>query len=308
MSRIRVGAVDGDAKRVLAPIMPTLERAGMSLQWSLGGGRGGLRTWRGLSWAVGSRVAGARRLTLLASPSEEEWHRIKKQWPRAMLVATHTFDQGDVHPSPPDVILPRVVPEFCYPPGTGADVFHVTKQFHLEARPRLVYLGGYRHGNVLSRLFSLAKRLLSLDGELVLLDSISVRAGLAPALQRLGLAENTVFLPEDLPDPAMAGVLLGADLCLALDPNDTAPGVASWAIASGIPIVAQDSRCNQAIFGPTALYVYDESVEVFLTAAQNALNDRVVREELMHRQERASEPWKAPEALHPWETWIDQSL
>ncbi len=233
---------------------------------------------------------------------------MKAKWPRAMLVATDTFDAGEVRPSSPDALLPRVVPEFCYPPGIGADVFQVTRQFHLEARPRLVYLGGYRQGNVMSRLFSLAKRLLSLDGELLLLDSIRVRAGLAPALQRLGLAENTVFFPEDLPDPQVAGILLGADLCLALDPNDTAPGIASWAIASGVPIVAQDSRRNRAIFGPTALYVYDESFDVYRTAAQKALNDTVVREELMRRQKRASEPWKSSFSLHAWETWIGQTL
>lgn len=292
--RVRIASHDEpDARRLLEPLAPYLAEMGTSWEWESSRrsvfGRGRSR------WVVGPGVQGPRALTILpagADPRAENRPRSDKS-PRLATESLGSALEGF------DAILPRLVPDLCYPGSTGSDVFQVTRRFHLEDRPRIVYLGGYDNGAVMSRMFDLAKRLVRGAGEWILPDSADKRANLAPVLAHLRLAERVVFLPA-LAAEEMAGLLLGADVAVALDPDWTWPGLGSWAMASGTPVVAQHSPLTEAVFGPSALFVYEDGLEIWEKALRLALTDEGVREELTRRALGLSEGWRVSRSAPTW--------
>lgn len=291
--RARIAAETPDEQRLQLVLEPVLQEAGWVIDHSLD------RLWnRRLRsrWVLEATGDGPRAVTVLTAPQASELSRVSSAWPKSHILATQSFT-ADV--SSEVSWLPRLVPDYCFPPGVGADPFGITAKFRLESRPRLVYLGGYTHGAVLTRLLETASDLLTVDGELVLPDSLSLRAAWAPVVRRMQLAERVVFLPS-LTGPEMAGLLLGADVLLALDPTDTGRTLASWGLASGTPIVAQHSPINEALFGPAALWVYEESASVWRRAILQALDRVPLRETLTDRALAASEAWRLSEAQEAW--------
>jgi len=251
-------------------------------------------------WVVGSDMSGGRDGTILIAPTSDEVMASVGRWPDAhVIVAQSLCPSSDLEI---DVsVLPRLIPDCFFPPGIDADVFGLTQRYHLESRPRLVYLGGYHDGSVLTRLLNVASRLLSHDGELVLVDSVMHRAALAPVVRHLGLAEKAVFLPE-IKQEELAGLLLGADLILGVDPWATPRAAMSACLASGTPIVAQHSVTNEAILGTAALWVYETEIDVWIKACNKALLEESVREELSRRALRIAEPWRVSHGLSLWIT------
>lgn len=290
---IRLAAESPDEQRLEMALEPVLQQAGWTIDhspdriWN---------RWARTRWVLEATIGGPRALTVLTAPGAAELSRTASSWPRSQVLATQSLAADAASDVP---WLPRLVPDYCFPPGLGADTFGITAKFHLESRPRLVYLGGYTHGAVLTRLLEIAAGLLAMDGELVLPDSLGLRAAWAPVIRRQQLAERVVFLPS-LTGPEMAALLLGADVLLALDPTDTARTLATWGLASGTPTIAQHSPANESLFGPAALWVYEESASVWRDAILQALDHVPLREMLTGRALTVSEPWRRQNARAAW--------
>lgn len=201
------------------------------------------------------------------------------------------------------VALPRIVPDSFFPPGQGAPVFAVTRRFHLEERPRLVVLPPYNHGPRLTRLVQMARRLSARGGEMVLVDAIALRESLAPAVSRFGLAEYLVFLPQMDPGD-LSGVLVGADLILVPDGERLPRTLASWAMATGIPVVSEHRAPAASVFGAGALWVYGDSADDWVAAADRALDDEPIREELARRALSLTESWRAAISVPIWQAAV----
>lgn len=291
--KARISAQSPDEKLLEVSLEPVLQQAGWVIDHSPD------RVWNRrvrTRWVLEAKTEGPRTVTVLTAPEAAELSRTASSWPRSHVLASQSLAAD----ASSDVLwLPRIVPDYCFPPGRGADTFGLTAKFHLENRPRLVYLGGYTHGAVLTRLLEIAAALLAIDGELVLPDSLALRAAWAPVVRRQQLAERVVFLPS-LTGPETAALLLGADVLLALDPSDTGRTLATWGLASGTPVVSQHSAANEALFGPAALWVYENSVPVWRDAVQQALDHVPLRESLTRRALAASAPWRAQNAHAAW--------
>lgn len=247
-------------------------------------------------WVLGTEQTGSRAVTILTAPGEAEIRQVQELWPTAELLVSESLSADRPH----DVNwLPRLIPDYCFPPGDGADAFGAATEFRLEARPRLIYLGGYGDGAALTRLLEAAAAILALDGELVLPDSLELRAAWAPVVRRMNLAERVIFLPP-VEGPRMAGILLGADVLVATDARGMDRSLASWGLASGTPIVAQHSPINEAVLGRAALWVFDESASVWKKALRQAIEHVPTREALTGRALAAADPWRVSVAADAW--------
>ncbi len=264
------------------------------------------RSRRGLGrWFFTDPWDMVERQTLVAPSQEELQQTVGRNsgapwWVAEALTeyAPETLDHAPV------MVMPRIVPHYFYPPGDGADVFGVTRRFHLEDRPRLVSLATSYSGAALSRLILLADRLLSGGGELVLVDGIRIRADLAPVLNKRGLAERVVFLPH-LTDAELAGLFLSSDVILLADGDRVPRTTATWGMATGTPVVARHSPANQAVLGTAALWVYDDTMESWQAAMQTALEKDAVREELAQRALNITQGWRAQKSVPIWVQAID---
>ena len=308
MTGLRFRSEDAETAEaiMLEPILAALSEHGLAID-----SRHGRRPFwvlaRTPAWALGPRTAGARLGTVLIAPTADDVMQVRQSWPKTPVLIAESFDPNLRQLfSSSTISLPRITPASFYPLSSQeADVFGATARLHLHERPRLVYLGGYYDGAALTRLFGLAKHLLSRQGELVLMHGLERRASLAPAIQHLRLSERAIFAPP-LSTSEAAGVLLGADAILAASRMDGRTRVlGSWAVASGIPIVAEDSPHNRALFGPAALFVYASSEQKWTDAVTQALTSRALREELARRQFQATEAWHMEVAMS---AWIDHLL
>lgn len=252
-------------------------------------------------WVLGSVVLGWRQGTILYVPTVEELTRVTAANPGLpVLVADSLQEDGEGLSAPPVIALPRLVPEIFFPPGNGADTFGVTHRLHLESRPRIVYLGRYDRGTVVTELLQLLTRLFTMSGEAVLWEGLASRDGLAPVVKHLRLSEMVIFAPP-LAEAEAAGLLLGADLILVGDTDASLKLPVTWAMASGNPIVARHTPANEALLGPAALWVYQDEVEVWVEAVTTALQSQPVREELTHRQWQITQGWRLKSAAVQWQ-------
>lgn len=202
------------------------------------------------------------------------------------------------------VPLPYPVPTAFYAPGDTRLAHRASRDLHLHERPRLVYLGPYDDGRALTRALDVARRLLATAGELVLPGSLPWRAGLAPAVARLGLAERVVFTPP-LDDPLWAGVLLGADLALApARPDDVWPVDWLLALAAGLPLVAADGPLTRHVTGTAALLVDPRQDDVWPEAVRTALYREQVRRELAARALARAAAFHEDEAAAAWRSAV----
>lgn len=295
---MQLAGTDPDLLHALGPVLDALKAEGLPVE--LEGHRGWAR-WGNARrrWVAGNGVESARAGTILWAPSAEEVERVLSRWPQGRVFAAQSLAGDPLREHPHVTVVPRIVPDTFYPPGLDADVFGVTQRFHLESRPRLIYFGGYSDGRALTRLLHVARRLLSLEGELILMDSMAVRASLAPVVQHLGLTEQVVFVPA-LTDAECAGLCLGADLILAVDSESTPRAAITAALATGTPVVAQYSPVNEALLGPAALWVYAEDEDLWVKAATKALEAEPVREELSRRALEVTGPWRQSESVSEW--------
>ncbi|MCY0878922.1 MAG: glycosyltransferase [Firmicutes bacterium] len=293
MDHLWIVSDDDEARRMVQPVVGALRQRSVEVHETARPPR-----WpgRGIVWALGADVRGPRALTLLLAPTRAEVDRVGRQSPAApvWVVESYAEDLGEAR-----TMLPRIVPDACYPPGIDADVFGLTQAYHLEARPRIVYVGRYGDGTALTQAFNLARQLLVQDGELVLVDSQEVRAKLAPLVARLGLAERVVFLPR-LPRLQIAALYLTADVIVAPEKDQTPVTHVSWAMASGIPVVAQHSARNVALLGDAALWIYDQDATAWRRGVDRALNDEGLREELARRALQRAAAWKASLSVPVW--------
>lgn len=183
-------------------------------------------------------------------------------------------------------VLPFPVLPCFYAPGDGGAVFRVARRFHLEDRPRVVMFGPYADGRGISAAFeAVAGGRIGPGGELVLFEGTRVRAGLAPAVQHLGLAGRVVFLPELTPEEA-AGVLLGADLAILPEAVASFPFWIPWCHASGVPVVALDTPVARHAAGAGALLVDARQADGIGQAMRDVLGHEALRRELLHRGAR----------------------
>lgn len=288
-----------------APDVPELQMlrtiSGLSLRVRIGRRTGRSMMRRHPPWALGSGVTGERCGTILFAPRLSEVSQLVRELPGRPILVAESFDRALQSWAASDnvVPMPRSVPDLFFAPGPGADAFGVTRRLHLETRPRLVYLGGFQNGRAVTQLFELTRRLLTQGGEVVLFEGLAYRQRLAPVVKSLRLSETIIFAPP-LGEAEVAGLFLGADVMIV---DDATPALAiplSWALASGTPIVARHGAGLQAVLGPAALWVYEESIDMFERAVLAALQKSAVREELSHRQLIAAEPWRTAKAAPQW--------
>lgn len=252
-------------------------------------------------WVLGSAVSGWRQGTILYVPTVEELTRVTGADPGLPVLLAEPLQQDVQGLSAPHLIfLPRLVPEVFFPPGDGADTFGVTRRLHLESRPRIVYLGRYDRGIVVTELLQLLTRLFTMSGEAVLWEGLAARDGLAPVVKRLRLSEMVIFAPP-LSEAEAAGLLLGADLILVGDTDASLKLPVTWAMASGNPIVARHTPENEALLGSAALWIYQDDVEVWVDAVTTALQSQPVRDELAHRQWQVTQGWRLTSAAVQWQ-------
>lgn len=249
-------------------------------------------------WVLGEGVAGSRAGTILLAPTAAQTGAIRQQWPNAALLIAESLD-ADID-GRNLTMLPRMVPVPFYPPGEGADLFGVTRRLHLEERPRLVYFGGHQSGPGLTAILETAKELFRSGGELVFWEGLDLRDRLAPVIKHLRLTERVVFAPK-LEMTELSALLLGADAMVVWDREPVSTSlVLTWAMATGNPIIARHSPANEAVLGSAALWVYEDSPEVFYSAIQQALSSESLREVLARRQSAITRPWRLDLARPYW--------
>lgn len=178
--------------------------------------------------------------------------------------------------------LPYPVDPLYFDNRDSGSVFDVTRQLHLEHRPRLVFGGNYQDGSGLSVLLTTARQVINHQGELILLNGLPLRPQLAPVIQHLGLVDVVIFAP--LLTAAMEAALLhSADLYV--DPTDSGPnfGHLLKALAAGLPAVTWNSREVQEITGGATLLVDRDRGEVWPDAAREGLENERLRERMIER-------------------------
>ncbi|MCL8208896.1 MAG: glycosyltransferase [Actinomycetia bacterium] len=228
---------------------------------------------------------------------------------RAVLALTPEAAEAlRTSPAPAAAVMPAPypVPTVFYAPGDTRLVHRASRDLRLHERPRLVYLGPYDDGRALTRALDTARRLLATSGELVLPGSLPWRAGLAPVVARLGLAERVVFTPP-LDDALWAGVLLGADLALApARPDGVWPVEWLPVLAAGLPLVAADGPLTRQVAGTAALLVDPGRDEVWPEAARTVLYRERVRTELAARALARAAEFHEDEARAAWRAAVDR--
>lgn len=252
--------------------------------------------WGELPWVLGGQVLGGRKGTLLFYPTARDIDKTLQKWPELPIVI-----MGDESEPSSQVCLPAAIPDQFFPPGTGADVFGVTRRLHLEERPRWLYLGGYGSGRDLTTLFTVAKGLLGGQGELVLVEGLSYRAQLAPLIKNLRLSERVVLAPS-LTLAELSGITAGVDVILAM--SNPYRLELSWSMAAGVPIIALATDANQAILGQSALYMDDLDPTNWSDAVNQSLSSDALREELAFRLNARTDSLRLSQARVRWMEWL----
>ncbi|MCL5971312.1 MAG: glycosyltransferase [Firmicutes bacterium] len=185
--------------------------------------------------------------------------------------------------------LPYPVDPLYFETWDNGSVFDVTSQLHLEHRPRLIFGGNYQDGAGFSMLLTTARQVIKHQGELILLNGLSLRSQLAPVVQHLGLVDVVIFAPP-LSTAMESALFHSADLYL--DPTDSGPIPVSLlkALAAGLPAVTWNTLELQEIAGGATLLVDSERGEVWPDAIREALENERLRERMIERGLAVIEP------------------
>ncbi len=253
---------------------------------------------RGLSLAIGA-PSNARRIDGWIAPnlSAEEAAR----QPRGPLAIAALYPEVE----PPLAAIPFAVPDAFYAPGDGTAVFQVTKRLHLEQRPRIVLMGPYRDGHGLTVALDAMRQLLAVDGELVWIDGLGLRAQFAPVIQRLRLTERVIFLPA-LPDDDVAAVLLGSDVAIVPERTTDFAYWIPWCHAAGLPVVVMDSPGARAAMGTAALIVDPARDDGLKNAIQEILQNAATHRHLITRGMAQAECYRSKRVAEAFLGWLGQ--
>ncbi len=178
--------------------------------------------------------------------------------------------------------VPYPVDPVYFHTGDNGSVFDVTRQLHLENRPRLVFGGNYQDGEGLSLLLTTTRQVIKQQGELILLNGLRFRNQLAPVVQHLGMVDLVIFAPP-LSTAMEAALFHSADLYL--DPTHGGPTSVSLlkALAAGLPAVTWDTLELQETTGGATLLVDSDRGEVWPEAIREALQNERLRERMIER-------------------------
>ena len=207
-------------------------------------------------------------------------------------------------PAPPDLsVVPFPIPDVFFAPGDGETVFQVTRQLHLEQRPRIVMMGPLVDGRGLTQAMTAMVHVLASGGELAILDGLSIRSQFAPVIQRLGLVDKVVFLPP-LEDSQTAAVLLGADLAMLPERTRNFPYWIPWCHAAGLPVVALDTKEARLAVGTAALLVDPDRDDGLENAIREALTNEATRRHLIARGMVEAQRGRSMEVAKAFLAWI----
>ncbi len=196
------------------------------------------------------------------------------------------------------VVVPFPVPDPVFDWDDTRAVVEVSSRYHLEARPRVLAAADWEHGQGLTRLLPLVRKVLHNEGELVLLGALPHRERIAPLVNHLGLAEGVVLLPRVSLREA-AGLLHGADVLVQAD-GEGFPHWLGWAAAGGLPAVALDHPAAREASGQAALMVDPARGDAFPAAVAEALTNQALRERQIRRGREAAAPARLHHVAELW--------
>jgi glycosyltransferase involved in cell wall biosynthesis len=239
------------------------------------------------------------RLVFQALPDPTVLDAYLARHPGALAGVPHP-EMADAVRTPGRVrVLPFLLPDAVYDGSHDSAVFRMAVAYHLEARPRIVVVGPH-DGRGVTRALQVALALIRpAGGELVMVDSLSHRAALAPLVQRMGLTGQVVFLPP-VPSPALWAVLHGADCLLAPSTPRAYPLPVLWAAAAGLPVVALDDPLYRLASGDAALLVQSSREDAWVPAVRAALENGRRRERMMALGRAHAERYRAATAIQAW--------
>lgn len=294
---LRLLAAGGEVTRYGQGLLAATRQAGMAISLNTG------RPWwqKKSEWTIGLG-------TPTASRRIDAWIWLNGTGASAAKFHERPVAVAALYPlAPPGVgVVPFPVPEAFYAPGDGQRVFDVTKRLHLEQRPRIVMMGPFSDGRGLTQTMTAMVRLLASGGELVWLEGMSVRAQFAPVVSRLGLVDRVIFLPP-LTDEETAAVLLGSDVALLPERQESFPYWIPWCHAAGVPVVAVDTASHRLAAGTAAVLADGEREDGLGNALKEVLSNAAMHRQLVTRGMNQAEFYRWEKVALALEDWVSKS-
>ena len=251
------------------------------------------RSWlspRPFTIGIGERV---RSSDLLIHPLGDPWAK----WPGPVGLGWGIVPDGDG--------LLRIPANGPTGGGLDGNVFTVTQDLRLSERPRVLYLGAYRDGSGVSIFFSALKRVLSDQGEGILLGGLEHRDRLAPVVANLGLAQKIVFAPS-LSQNQLSGLYRSADLLVYAERDTDLCYQLLDVFAHGLPVLLRDTPDARNIWGYPTLLVEGDDGGAWGEAIQEAILNTRFREILIRRGLEFAESHEKQSVSRVWRRVVEE--
>ncbi|PSR29840.1 MAG: hypothetical protein C7B47_00595 [Sulfobacillus thermosulfidooxidans] len=189
--------------------------------------------------------------------------------------------------------------------GLDENVFAITRDLRLSERPRILYLGSFQDGSGLTAFLAAMKRLLTVQGEAILIGGTAFRDRLAPVVARLGLAQHVIFAPP-LSVSQLSGLYHSADVLVYPDRDPSQLYQLIDVYAHGLPVVLRDTPDTRNIWGYPALLVSSDDGNEWAEAIQEVIDNLRLREVLIRRGMEFAQMHETGIVIAGWRSIIEK--